>query len=251
MYRTKTSFCLFGGLGCQSHPCDVLRGMACTWVVSKTLPSSCPAPPQSSPREMFEMFSLVSDFTSQDQMLSSLFSRSCFWIQVSLLRTEDIKSERRAMTISASLIVFFIQLQKWRSWELWRMVRSLHHSSVNYQSFPSFVSSPLTSNNLFKTPIYSIRTGIFHTRFLQWSGYKLKQFYTTDFRGYGHRQNFPELWSFFSKIFCMISSSLPTQSWPNVFDSKACRWRNLTSTICRFIWAFLFLDLIPGIFYTL
>lgn len=49
MYRTKTSFCLLGGLGSQSQPCDVITGMACTWVVGKTHPSLCPAPPQSPP----------------------------------------------------------------------------------------------------------------------------------------------------------------------------------------------------------
>lgn len=111
MYRTKTSFCLLGGLGSQSQPCDVLTGMACTWVVGKTHPSLCPAPPQSPPREMFQMVSLISsDFTNQDQMLSPFFSGSFFWIRGSLLRTEDIKAEQRATTISPSLTDFFTHL---------------------------------------------------------------------------------------------------------------------------------------------
>lgn len=184
MYRTKTSFCLLGGLGSQSQPCDVLTGTACTWVVSKTHPSLCPAPPQCPPREMFQMVSLVSsDFTNQDQMLSSFFSGSFFWIRGSLLKTEDIKAEQRATTISLSLTDFFTQLQKWRFWELWRVVRSLYHSLVNHQSFPLLVSSPLTSNNLSETPVYSIRTGTFYTRFSLCLVYKLKIVLSCGFRG--------------------------------------------------------------------
>lgn len=40
-------------------------------------------------------------------MPSFFFSGNFFWIQGSLLRTEDIKEELRAKTISPSLIDFF------------------------------------------------------------------------------------------------------------------------------------------------
>lgn len=85
-----------------------------------------------------------------------------------------LRQNREQCPFHLPWLTFFTQLQKWRSWELWRMARSLHHSLVNCQPFPLLVSSPLTSNNLSETPIYSIRTGTFHTRFSQCLGYKLK-----------------------------------------------------------------------------
>jgi len=41
-------------------------------------------------------------------MVSHLFSGSFFWVQSSLLRTEDIKAEQRPMTILPSLLIFFL-----------------------------------------------------------------------------------------------------------------------------------------------